>query len=153
MITLALDLGADKDTVFWLCYSCGQDELFTSSQQPQLFPEDLNFRLMQRWTVMQKPPFSLHILYVCTTPSRHSVCCSIGNELRISMWTPTPVPGVNPDGTGSVLWGARGSRAEPTTALLPCSPAFPAQTCYLCWGFSQRYWGPPVFLLSWPYWN
>lgn len=33
LITLVLDLGADKDTIFWLRYNCGQDELSTSSQQ------------------------------------------------------------------------------------------------------------------------
>lgn len=47
LIALALDLSADKDTIFRLHYICGQDELYTSSQQPQFKPENLNVRLMQ----------------------------------------------------------------------------------------------------------
>ena len=58
-MTLALDLGRDKDTIFRLRCSHGQDELSTSSPQPQFLPQDLNFRLMQWRAVMQKPPPSL----------------------------------------------------------------------------------------------
>lgn len=98
VIALALDLSADKDTIFWLHYDCGQDEFYTSSQQPQFKPEDLNFRLMQ-WRAVTQKLLSLSPCPFCM----HRAEFAAANQLFVSVWTPIPVPGTNSDRIGPVL--------------------------------------------------
>lgn len=121
VIALALDLSADKDTIFWLHYDCGQDEFYTSSQQPQFKPEDLNFRLMQ-WRAVTQKLLSLSPCPFCM----HRAEFAAANQLFVSVWTPIPVPGTNSDRIGPVLCMQKGADLdmELNTDLIPCSMPF-----------------------------